>query len=424
MKIFLDTIGCRLNQSEIEKFAAGLRDAGHIVVGEASNADMAIVNTCAVTSAASADSRKVIRRIANSGCKEIFATGCYATINPLEVMGLPAVVGLYENDKKNCIISDLNSKQSTSSLLPNIRKPLPGKKRRTRAFIKVQDGCDNQCTFCITRIARGKSHSQTEDEIFNDIEAALLGGVKEIVLTGVNLGSWGKDLTGGFTFSELIKKIFLRYSPERIRLSSLEPWDIDESYFPIFNHPTFCRHLHLPLQAGSDVILRKMGRKMLTNEFQALVNKIRSHVSEIAITTDLMVGFPGETGKEFEKSLFFVKEMNFAGGHVFRYSARPGTAAVKFDHLVPEVEKKIRSRQMRNVIYDSEIEYKKTFIDREVSVLWEKTEKLGSGDFLLSGLTGNYLRVSAVTNEDLQNMISNVYIEEIKATCLCGKILS
>ena len=424
MKIFLDTIGCRLNQSEIEKIAAGLRDAGHVVVGDASNADVAIVNTCAVTAAASADSRKVIRRIANSGCKEIFATGCYATIDPLAVVELPAVVGLYENDKKNCIISDLNRKHSTSSLLPNIRKPLPGKKRRTRAFIKVQDGCDNQCTFCITRIARGKSHSQTEDEIFNDVEAALLGGVKEIVLTGVNLGSWGKDLGGGFTLPELIDKIILRYSPDRIRLSSLEPWDINESYFPIFNHPAFCRHLHLPLQAGSDVILRKMGRKMLTNEFQALVNKIRSHVSEIAITTDLMVGFPGETGKEFEESLFFVKEMNFAGGHVFRYSARPGTAAEKFDHLVPEVEKKIRSRQMRNVISDSEIEYKKMFIDREVSVLWEKTEKLGSGDFLLSGLTGNYLRVSAVTNEDLQNMISNVYIEEIKATYLCGKILS
>ena len=424
MKIFLDTIGCRLNQSEIEKIAAGLRDAGHVVVGDASNADVAIVNTCAVTAAASADSRKVIRRIANSGCKEIFATGCYATIDPLAVVELPAVVGLYENDKKNCIISDLNSEHSTSSLLPNIRKPLPGKKRRTRAFIKVQDGCDNQCTFCITRIARGKSHSQTEDEIFNDVEAALLGGVKEIVLTGVNLGSWGKDIGSEFALPELIDKIILRYSPSRIRLSSLEPWDINESYFPIFNHHAFCRHLHLPLQAGSDVILRKMGRKMLTDEFQALVNKIRSQVSEIAITTDIMVGFPGETGKEFEESLSYVKEMNFAGGHVFRYSARPGTAAEKFNQPVPEVEKKIRSKQMRDVISKSEIEYKKKFVGRKVSVLWEKTEKLGNGDFLLSGLTGNYLRVSAITNEDLQNMISNVYINEIRATHLFGKITS
>ena len=424
MKIFLDTIGCRLNQSEIEKIAAGLRDAGHVVVGDASTADVAIVNTCAVTAAASADSRKVIRRIANSGCKEIFATGCYATIDPLAVIELPAVVGLYENDKKNCIISDLNSEHSTSSFLPNIRKPLPGKKRRTRAFIKVQDGCDNQCTFCITRIARGKSHSQTEDEIFNDVEAALLGGVKEIVLTGVNLGSWGKDIGSEFTLPELIDKIILRYSPSRIRLSSLEPWDINESYFPIFNHHAFCRHLHLPLQAGSDVILRKMGRKMLTDEFQALVNKIRSHVSEIAITTDIMVGFPGETGKEFEESLSYVKEMNFAGGHVFRYSARPGTAAEKFTQPVPEVEKKIRSKQMRDVISKSEIEYKKKFVGRKVSVLWEKTEKLGNGDFLLSGLTGNYLRVNAIANEDLQNKISNVYINEIKATQFFGKITS
>jgi len=424
MKFFLDTIGCRLNQSEIEKIAAGLRDAGHVVVGDASDADVSIVNTCAVTAAASADSRKVIRRIANSGCKEIIATGCYATINPLAVTGLPAVVGLYKNDKKNCIISELNSKHTTPSFLPNIRKPLPGKNRRTRAFIKVQDGCDNHCTFCITRIARGKSHSQLEDEIFNDIEAALLGGVKEIVLTGVNLGSWGKDLGCDISLPELINKIIQRYSPDRIRLSSLEPWDIDESFFPIFNHPTFCRHLHLPLQAGSDVILRKMGRRMFADEFQVLVNKIRSHVSKIAITTDIMVGFPGETEKEFKESLFFVKEMNFSGGHVFRYSARPGTAAEKFDHLVLEPEKKIRSSRMRHVISESEIEYKRKFIDKEVSVLWEKTEKLENGDFLLSGLTGNYLRVNAIANENLQNMISNVTIKEVKGTHLFGKIIS
>ena len=424
MKIFLDAIGCRLNQSEIEKIAAGLRNAGHDVVGDASEADVAIVNTCAVTASASADSRKVIRRIANSGCKEIFATGCYATIDPLAITGLPAVVGLYKNDKKNCIISDLNSKHLISSSFPNIRKPLPGKKRRTRAFIKVQDGCDNRCTFCITRIARGKSHSQTEEEIFNDVEAALLGGVKEIVLTGVNLGSWGKDLGGGFTLPELIDKIIFRYSPSRIRLSSLEPWDINESYFPIFNHPIFCRHLHLPLQSGSDEILRKMGRKMLTNEFQVLVNKIRSQVSEIAITTDIMVGFPGENEKEFEESFLFVKEMNFAIGHVFRYSARPGTTAEKFNQPVPELIKKIRSKQMRQVISESEIEYKNKFIDRKVSVLWEKTEKLGNGDFLLSGLTGNYLRVNTIANEDLQNTISNVNIMEIKETYLFGKIIS
>ncbi|MCD6576764.1 MAG: MiaB/RimO family radical SAM methylthiotransferase [Anaerolineaceae bacterium] len=424
MKFYLDSIGCRLNQSEIEKIAAGLRDAGHIVVGDASDADVSIVNTCAVTNAASADSRKVIRRIANSGCKEIFATGCYATIDPLAVAGLPAVVGLYKNDRKDFIVSDLANKYISVPIHTNIRKPLPGKKRRTRAFIKVQDGCDNQCTFCVTRIARGKSHSQTEDEIFYDIEAALLGGVKEIVLTGVNLGSWGNDLGIKFSLPKLINKIIQKYAPDRLRLSSLEPWDINKSYFSIFNHPVFCQHLHLPLQAGSDVILRRMGRKMLTGEFCALVNEIRSYVPEIAITTDIMVGFPGETKKEFEEGLFFIKKMNFSGGHVFRYSARPGTAAEKFDHLVPEIEKKIRSEQMRRVILISEIKYKKKFIDRGVSVLWEKAKKLGNANFLLSGLTGNYLRVNAIANENLQNKISNVKIKEVKGTYLFGNIIS
>jgi len=424
MKIFLDSIGCRLNQSEIEKIAMGLREAGHIIVGESSEADIAIVNTCAVTAAASADSRKTIRRIANSGCKEILATGCYATVDPKVVKGLPAVVGLYKNNKKDSIISDLSGKLPTSHLFPNIRTPLPGKNWRTRAFIKVQDGCDNRCTFCITRIARGKSRSQTEDEIFGDIKAALLGGAKEIVLTGVNLGSWGKDFEEELTLPDLLEKIILKYSPERIRLSSLEPWDINESFFPIFNHPTFCRHLHLPLQAGADAILQKMGRKMLTEKFRVLIDTIRSHVSGVAITTDLMVGFPGETEKDFEESLSFVKEINFSGGHVFRYSARPGTAAEKFDHLVSEQEKKARSKLMRLVISRSEFEYKKKFTGQNVSVLWEKTEKLRNGDFLLSGLTGNYLRVDAVANEDLQNMVSSVCIKEAEETRLFGEIIS
>ena len=424
MKIFLDSIGCRLNQSEIEKMAARLRKAGHDVVEEASIADVAIVNTCVVTAAASADSRKIIRRIAKSGCKKILATGCYTTIDPSTIKELPSVVRLYKNDKKHCIISDLNSNHSIPSLERNVRKPLPGKKWRTRAFIKVQDGCDNLCTFCITRIARGKSYSQKVEEIFNDIEAAMLGGVKEIVLTGVNLGSWGKDLKSGLTLPKLIEKIIFKFSPVRLRLSSLEPWDIDDSYFPIFNHPSFCRHLHLPLQAGSDVILRKMGRKMFSDDYQALISKIRSLIPEIAITTDIMVGFPGETEKEFEESRLFVKKMNFSGGHVFRYSARPGTAAEKFIHSVPEFQKKNRSKRMRQIITKSESEYKKKFFDCIVSVLWEKVENKGDGVFLLSGLTGNYLRVNAVANENLHNVISKVHIRQSIDTNLIGEIIT
>ena len=424
MKVFLESIGCRLNLSEIEKFAAGLRNAGHEIVGDSSDADITIVNTCAVTSSASADSRKSIRRIANSGCEQIFVTGCYATVSPESVIGLPSVVNLYSNDEKGAITTDLIDKLQPKPSIAAIRKPLPGKKHRTRAFIKVQDGCDNHCTFCLTRIARGKSVSQTENEIFNDVEIALKGGVKEIVLTGVNLGSWGIDLGDGFTLPKLIGKVINRYSPNRIRLSSLEPWDIDRSYFSVFKHPSFCHHLHLPLQVGSDYILKKMGRKILTDKYQELVQNIRKEIPDMAITTDVMVGFPGESEKYFLEGKSFIEEINFSGGHVFRYSPRPGTPAENMDGFVPENEKRSRSKKMREVFAGSEYVYNNKFIDRNVSVLWEKAEKQEDENYLMSGLTGNYLRVKTVAKRDIQNMISEVKILSIQKNHLNGHIIS
>ncbi|MDO9547196.1 MAG: tRNA (N(6)-L-threonylcarbamoyladenosine(37)-C(2))-methylthiotransferase MtaB [Pelolinea sp.] len=425
MKVFLESIGCRLNLSEIEKIAAELRNAGHEIVGDTSDADIAIVNTCAVTSSASADSRKSIRRIANSGCEKIYVTGCYATVAPETVIDLPSVVSLYSNDGKKDIITDLFEQFQIQPGISTsvVREPLPGKNHRTRAFIKAQDGCDNHCTFCLTRIARGKSVSQTKTEIFVDVENALKGGAKEIVLTGVNLGSWGKDLRDGFTLPKLISQIINRYSPNRIRLSSLEPWDIDRSYFRVFEHPSFCQHLHLPLQSGSDVVLMKMGRKMLTKEYQELIQNIRSDFPEMAITTDLMVGFPGESEKDFIESIAFVKNLNFSGGHVFRYSPRPGTPAAKMDKIVQEKEKIYRSKKMRQVIADSEDQYKKKFLNKKLSVLWEKIEKQDKENYLLSGLTGNYLRVTVAAHEDLQNMISEVQIIKIENNHLLGQIV-
>lgn len=424
MKVFLESIGCRLNLSEIEKIAAGLRNAGYEIVGNSSDADIAIVNTCGVTSSASADSRKSIRRIANSGCEQIFVTGCYATVAPEAVTDLPSVVNLYCNDEKVHITTNIIDKFQSGPFISTIRKPLPGKNHRTRAFIKVQDGCDNHCTFCLTRIARGKSVSQTENEIFNDVETALLGGVKEIVLTGVNLGSWGKDLGDGSTLPKLIHKIINIYSPNRIRLSSLEPWDIDRSYFSVFEQPSFCHHLHLPLQAGSDAVLVRMGRKMLTIEYQDLVQNIRKDIPDMAITTDLMVGFPGESEKDFLVGISFIEDIKFSGGHVFRYSPRPGTTAERMDRIVPEKEKRSRSKKMRDVLAGSEYQYKKEFIDQNLSVLWEKVEKQEEGNFFMSGLTGNYLRVIAVANEDIQNTISDVKILIIQKNHLNGHIIS
>ena len=423
MKVFLDSIGCRLNLSEIEKLAAELRTAGHEIVGDESEADIAIVNSCAVTSSAGADSRKSIRRIAASNCKKIFVTGCYATIAPQLVKGLPAVEEVYSNDRKDQIVTDLNGRFSSGTKKSSVREPLPGKHHRTRAFIKVQDGCENHCTFCITRIARGKSKSQSEIEIFSDVEFALQGGVKEIVLTGVNLGSWGRDIGDGFSLPLLIHKIVKRYSPNRIRLSSLEPWDVDESYFPLFEYPSFCRHLHLPLQSGSDSVLKLMGRKIHKQEFLILIQKIRKNVPDIAITTDLMVGFPGETEINFLESVDFIKRIGFAGGHVFRYSPRPGIPALVLDGEVPEKEKRIRSKKMREIIADQENRYTAAFLEHQVSVLWESARKQTDGQYILGGLTGNYLKVESVSTKNLKNEISNVKLVSIHGGIIHGQII-
>ena len=327
MKVYFDTIGCRLNQSEIEKMAARARLNGHEVVAQASQADVVIINTCAVTLAAGSDSRNKIRQAARAGCTRVVATGCYATIAPDALLALPGVSDIFPNTEKDELIQKiLGEPAGQASDRESMRIPLPGKRHRTRAFIKVQDGCDNFCTFCITRIARGRSHSQPVEEIYRDIESALKGGVKEIVLTGVNLGAWGKENKGNDTFPQLIRMILRDFSPERLRLSSLEPWDINDDFMDVLPLKGFCRHLHLPLQSGSAKVLKRMGRRNTPQEFQTLVEKIRGVVPEMAITTDIMVGFPGEDEAEFQESLEFVQQMKLAGGHVFQFLVEAGYA--------------------------------------------------------------------------------------------------
>ncbi|MBT3336964.1 MAG: radical SAM protein, partial [Anaerolineae bacterium] len=240
MKIFLDSIGCRLNQAEIERMAQQFRTAGHKIVGAAEDADLAVVNTCTVTSAAAADSRKVIRRAKNAGIDEIIATGCWVTMEPEKAAELSNRVVL--NDEKENLVSDfLNIPSETFDLEPLERIPLPGLRSRTRAFIKVQDGCDNECTFCITTLARGEGHSRSIDEILADVRSALDGGAKEIVLTGVHLGSWGQNFRHApdlkLPLSELIKSILEQTTAPRLRLSSLEPWDLEPDLFELWRDP-------------------------------------------------------------------------------------------------------------------------------------------------------------------------------------------
>jgi len=422
MKVFFDTIGCRLNQSEIERMAAQARLNGHEVVPDAAQADVVIINTCAVTLAASADSRKKIRQAARQSTARIVTTGCYATIAPEELLDISGVSVNFNNFEKDEIIdSVLGGSPEGGVFIPRVA--LPGKQHRTRAFIKVQDGCDNLCTFCLTRLARGSSRSQTQADIYEDIRSAIEGDVKEIVLTGVNLGAWGRDLEGSPRLTLLIKGIIHEFAPARLRLSSLEPWDISDDFLEILRLPGFCKHLHLPLQSGAERTLKRMGRRNTPADFRILVEKIRTVVPEIALTTDIMVGFPGETETDFQESLAFVESMQFAGGHVFSYSLRPGTAAEKLPERVGAAEKKIRSQSMRAVFNLASTAYRNKFIGRTESVLWEKAVEAGTS-WKMEGLTDTYLRVNTQSEQDLHNQFSDVVLRKVRGQEITGVIKS
>ncbi len=422
MKIYLDTVGCRLNQSEIETMARQFRAAGHEIVATPDHADMAVVNTCAVTSEAAADSRGVIRRLARAGAREIIATGCWATLQPQQASTLPNVVRVVANDRKDHLVAEvLNLPQEAFDLEPLAREPLPGIHHRTRAFIKVQDGCNNRCTFCITTVARGEGRSRPIAEVILDIQSALSGGAKEIVLTGVHLGSWGYDF--GMHLRNLIQAILRETDVPRLRLSSLEPWDLDADFFSLWEDPRLMPHLHLPLQSGCASTLKRMLRKTTPDSFRALVSAAREAIPDVAITTDLIAGFPGETEEEFAETLDFVREMNFAGGHVFTYSPRPGTAAARMKgQITPEVRKK-RNHILRSVLEESAKAYREKFVGRRVSVLWESASAYNEWGWQMEGLTGHYLRVQAFAPSPRWNEVDEVDVQESNSHVLRGVIV-
>lgn len=425
MKVYLDTIGCRLNQSEIEMIAGQFRAAGHTIIGSPAEADLVVVNTCAVTAEAASDSRQKIRQAHRAGAGGVIVTGCWSTLDPEGAAGLPGVLRVVSNGDKDHLVSNLlNLPEAVFDREPLARQPLPGLHQRTRAFIKVQDGCDNFCTFCITRVARGQSRSRSAVDVLQDIQAALDGGTQEIVLTGVQLGSWGREFEQPVHLRYLVEMILTQTNVPRLRLSSLEPWELDESFFNLWQEPRLCRHLHLPLQAGSANTLRRMARKTTPAEFARLVGRARRISPNMAITTDILTGFPGESDADFHEGLAFIEQMDFAGGHVFTFSARPGTPAAKYKDQVPGRLRKERSALIRAALTASADHYARRFSGSDLSVLWESADSSGPEGWRFHGLSDNYLRVHAVSTEQLWNHISRVRVETWTPDGFTGQIIS
>jgi threonylcarbamoyladenosine tRNA methylthiotransferase MtaB len=423
MRVYLETTGCRLNQSEIETLARQFRQAGHVIVHAAEEAELCVVNTCAVTREATRSSRNMIRRLNRSNPEaEIVATGCYAHLSPDLVKALPGVTQVVDNVQKERLVPlVLDLDEETFDREPLDREFLPGALGRTRAFVKVQDGCNNRCTFCVTTIARGPGRSRPLEEVIREIQALAAAGYQEAVLTGVHLGSYGHERGERDGLARLVRAILSATDIPRLRLSSLEPWDLSPDFFSLWGDARLCRHLHLPLQSGCDATLKRMARRTSQASFRALVDAARRHIPDLGISTDVIAGFPGETDDEFATSYDFVRAMAFMKLHVFRYSARAGTAAARMAGQVPDEIKKDRSVRLLALSDEGAQRFAAPFVGRELSVLWEQVTGASEAGFQNSGLTDNYIRVDMVAPAALTNTISSVRLTAVSARGLLAE---
>lgn len=425
MKVYLHTTGCRLNQSEIETMGRQLIAQGHDVVADLDMADTVILNTCAVTSEAARNARTLTRRFhrANTDA-EIILTGCYATIAPGDLKRLPGVTQVVDNAAKDDLIALIDpaaTEEADYDREPLLREWMAGP-GRTRAFIKVQDGCDNRCTFCVTTLARGPGRSRPHDDIVAEVGACAAAGYQEAVLSGVHLGSYGRDLGCPQGLRDLVSALLDETGIPRLRLSSLEPWDIAPGFFELWANPRLMPHLHLPLQSGSDTVLRRMARRTSQAAFSALVAEARAAIPGLHLSTDLIAGFPGESEAEFADTLAFVEVMAFGRLHVFGYSPRPGTAAARMPGQIAGPLKKARVRNLITLGERMSVAFHQRQVGQQRPVLWESMTGARPTRLRWAGYTDNYIRVSATGPADWLNRIVPVWLTAAGAEGMVGRV--
>jgi threonylcarbamoyladenosine tRNA methylthiotransferase MtaB len=422
MKIYVSSLGCKLNQSEMDSLAGQLAASGHQVVGSPAEAELCVLNTCAVTHVAAQKSRQALHRLHRDNPQaRLIATGCYAELEPEVLNSLPGVDTVVGNPEKEQL-GNLIGAGAVLRKGPGEGSGIP--RTRTRALLKIQDGCDNACTYCIIHVARGPQHSRPADEILTEVRALLAKGYQEIVLTGVHIGAYGRDRQREPARTDLwglVDRILAETDVPRLRLSSIEPWDLSEQAFRLWDDPRLCRHLHLPLQSGCNATLHRMARRYTTSEFKAWVTAARATIPDLAVTTDMIVGFPGETEDEFAQSLDFVQRMAFSRTHVFPFSARAGTPAKDMPDQVSHQVKVQRARAMRKTAFTSQKAFGQSYIGRTLDVLWEAERERREGTFW-SGLTDNYLRVYTRNSADLANRLVPARLVSTTGNDLLGEI--
>ena len=394
------TLGCKVNQYETETMEGLFRQAGYRVVPFTESADVYIVNTCSVTMLGEKKSRQLVRRAQRQNEAALIAvTGCYAQLAPDIVGTLPGVRLIVGTQDRGRIVELVEEAAVRPDVLRDVGDimaadtfediPLFVAPERTRAFLKIQEGCQNFCTFCIIPYTRGPLRSRALFSVRREAEKLVAAGFREIVLTGIHLGAYGRDLTGTVTLADAARTVLEIDGLQRLRLGSLESVELTPALFTLLRDDRrFARHLHLPLQAGSDAVLREMHRFYDTAGYERLLTRIREEVPGIAISTDIIVGFPGETEAMFQESLAFVRRQEFARVHVFPYSRRPATPAAARSDQVPHPVRRERVKMMQALADEMAADYHGKFIGTIFPVLFE-TQHEGVAD----GLTDTYIRV-------------------------------
>lgn len=396
------TLGCKVNQTESEALGQLFRNNGYEVVTSSEEADVVVVNTCTVTNTGDAKSRQVIRRMVKAHPDAfVVVMGCYAQTAPGEVLnieGVDLVLGTQDRGKILELIDQVKLEKQPKSSVHAIWKavqfeelPLMEGESRTRATLKIQEGCNKFCTYCIIPYARGPVRSRVPANAIAEAEKLVAGGYKEIVLTGIHTGSYGEDLGEEWNLARLVKELASIQGLHRLRLSSIEPMEFTPELIDVIvNNPAVCPHLHIPLQSGSDSILTRMRRPYSVREFKELIGKVNQLLPGIAITTDVIVGFPGETEEDFQNSLEVIKFCGFSGAHVFPYSKRKGTPAANYPDQLPNKIKEQRVKELMEAARQSQEEYVSKFFGQTVEVLIERVSPEG----LATGHTRNYIQVN------------------------------
>ena len=410
----------------IEKF----KNDGYEITSFDNIADIYIVNTCTVTNISDRKSRQMLRQAKKNNPNSIVvACGCYVQVAKEEVEKIEEIDLCVGTNEKIYIVEIVQNYIRNHNKLEKIENVLSPNTEygdfgcvtyteKTRAVIKVQDGCDRFCSYCIIPYARGKVRSRKPESVLKEIEEIAKNGIKEVVITGIHVASYGKDFNNEFRLIDLLENINKIDGIERIRLGSIEPLLItDEFVNRLSKLEKICHHFHLSLQSGCDETLKRMNRRYSILQFEEIVNKLRNIYNDAILTTDIIVGFPGETDEEFSKTFEFLRRIKFFKMHIFKFSSRHGTKAEKMENQVLAKIKELRSKKLIELSNFNETEYLEKYIGKDVQVLFEEKE----GDYF-KGHTSNYILVKTKTNDDLSNMIKMIHLEKIEEFSLIGNL--